>query len=130
MNTLVTVPATYDYRLVGLSVIIAIFAAYTALDMAGPVTATRGVSRLKWLIGGATAMGTGIWSMHYTGMLAFRLPRPRGVLGGTEPVVPQRFKEGVGHQSARSRADSSLASGSGQPGYSGGVPPKAGQCAW
>jgi diguanylate cyclase (GGDEF)-like protein/PAS domain S-box-containing protein len=74
MNTLVKIPATYDYRLVALSVIIAIFAAYTALDMAGRVTATRGVSRLKWLIGGATAMGTGIWSMHYTGMLAFRLP--------------------------------------------------------
>src|SRR5882672_7777549 len=74
MNTLVTIPATYDYRLVALSVIIAIFAAYTALDMAGRVTATRGASRLKWLIGGATAMGTGIWSMHYTGMLAFRLP--------------------------------------------------------
>ena len=74
MNTLVTIPVTYDYRLVALSVIVAIFAAYTALDMAGRVTATRGVSRLKWLIGGATAMGTGIWSMHYTGMLAFRLP--------------------------------------------------------
>ncbi len=74
MNTLVTIPATYDYRLVALSVVIAIFAAYTALDMAGRVTAAQGVSRLKWLIGGATAMGTGIWSMHYTGMLAYRLP--------------------------------------------------------
>lgn len=74
MNTLVTIPATYDYRLVSLSVIIAIFASYTALDLAGRVTATRDQARLAWLIGGATAMGTGIWSMHYTGMLAFRLP--------------------------------------------------------
>lgn len=74
MDTLVSIPATYDYRLVCLSVVIAIFASYTALDLAGRVTATRDQARLAWLIGGATAMGTGIWSMHYTGMLAFRLP--------------------------------------------------------
>lgn len=69
-----TIAATYDYRLVTLSVVIAIFASYVALDLAGRVTATRGFARLAWLIGGATAMGTGIWSMHYTGMLAYRLP--------------------------------------------------------
>lgn len=69
-----TILASYDYRLVALSVVIAIFASYVALDLAGRVTATRGFARLTWLIGGANAMGTGIWSMHYTGMLAFRLP--------------------------------------------------------
>ncbi len=71
---MVTIPATYDYRLVALSVVIAIFASYAALDLAGRVTATRNQARGLWLIGGAVAMGTGIWSMHYTGMLAFRLP--------------------------------------------------------
>src|SRR5258708_3847923 len=71
---MVTIPATYDYRLVALSVVIAIFASYAALDLAGRVTATRNQARGLWLIGGAIAMGTGIWSMHYTGMLAFRLP--------------------------------------------------------
>ena len=30
--------------------------------------------RQAWLTGGACAMGIGIWSMHYIGMLAFRLP--------------------------------------------------------
>lgn len=74
MNTPTAILATYDYRLVALSVVIAIFASYVALDLAGRVTATRGAARLSWLIGGATAMGTGIWAMHYTGMLAFRLP--------------------------------------------------------
>ena len=74
MNSLVTIPATYDYRLVSLSVVIAVFAFYAALNLAGRVTATQDQARLAWLIGGATAMGTGIWSMHYTGMLAFRLP--------------------------------------------------------
>ena len=27
----------------------------------------------SWLVGGATAMGLGIWAMHYIGMLALRL---------------------------------------------------------
>jgi two-component system, sensor histidine kinase and response regulator len=64
----------YDFRLVVLSVVIAILASYAALDLAGRVTAARGHIRLLWLSGGAFAMGTGIWSMHYIGMLAFRMP--------------------------------------------------------
>src|SRR5260370_3826279 len=63
----------YDYRLVALSVIIAIFASYAALELAGGTTAARGRGRLAWPTGGATAMGVGIWSMHYIGMLAFSL---------------------------------------------------------
>jgi two-component system, sensor histidine kinase and response regulator len=67
---------SYDYRLVALSVVIAILASYAALDLAGRVTSARGTARLAWLSGGATTMGIGIWSMHYVGMLAFRLPIP------------------------------------------------------
>jgi two-component system, NtrC family, sensor kinase len=74
MDPLATIPATYDYRLVVLSVAIAIFASYAALDLAGRVTASQGRARLAWLSGGAVAMGGGIWCMHYTGMLAYRLP--------------------------------------------------------
>src|ERR1700730_7127271 len=65
---------SYDYRLVAMSVVIAILASYAALDLAGRVTAARGDPRAVWLAGGATDMGLGIWSMHYIGMLAFRLP--------------------------------------------------------
>jgi NO-binding membrane sensor protein with MHYT domain len=65
---------SYDYRLVALSVVIAVLASYAALDVAGRVTSARGGIRLVWLTGGAVAMGIGIWSMHYVGMLAFRLP--------------------------------------------------------
>jgi two-component system, sensor histidine kinase and response regulator len=67
---------SYDYFLVALSVVIAILASYTALDLAGRVTAASGWLRKIWLAGGAAAMGFGIWSMHYIGMLAFRLPVP------------------------------------------------------
>jgi two-component system sensor histidine kinase/response regulator len=65
---------SYNYGLVAVSVLIAILAAYAALELAGRVTATRGFARLVWLCGGAFALGLGIWCMHYVGMEAFRLP--------------------------------------------------------
>src|SRR6201988_3465218 len=67
---------SYNYALVALSVLIAVFASYAALDLAGRVTAAGGWTRAVWLLGGACAMGTGIWSMHYIGMLACILPIP------------------------------------------------------
>jgi two-component system sensor histidine kinase/response regulator len=69
-----TLAGSYDYRLVAVSVFIALLAAYAALDLAGRVTASRGFARSLWLVGGAFALGLGIWSMHYIGMEAFLLP--------------------------------------------------------
>jgi PAS domain S-box-containing protein len=66
----------YDYRFVALSVLIAVLAAYAALDLAGRVTRAHGPARTVWLAGGAIAMGIGIWAMHYVGMEAYRLPVP------------------------------------------------------
>ncbi|HEY1469555.1 MAG TPA: MHYT domain-containing protein [Candidatus Acidoferrum sp.] len=67
---------SYNCALVALSVLIAIIASYAALDLAARVTAANGRVRAVWLVGGAVAMGTGIWSMHYIGMLAYVLPIP------------------------------------------------------
>src|SRR5580700_9410244 len=67
---------SYNHSLVAFSVLIAIVSSYAALDLAGRVTASHGWIRVFWLLGGAVAMGTGIWSMHYIGMLAFVLPVP------------------------------------------------------
>jgi PAS domain S-box-containing protein len=65
----------YDYRLVVLSVFIAVLASYAALDLAGRVNAVRdGQIRFTWFIGGSATMGLGIWAMHYVGMLALTLP--------------------------------------------------------
>ena len=64
----------YDYRLVALSVLIAMLASYAALDLGARVTATRGRVRALWLTGGSVTMGLGIWAMHYVGMLAWSLP--------------------------------------------------------
>jgi two-component system, sensor histidine kinase and response regulator len=66
----------WDYRLVVLSYVIAAFASYTALDLAGRVAATVGWFRVGWLAGGAFAMGVGIWAMHFTGMLALKMEMP------------------------------------------------------
>jgi len=70
---------TYNEVLVLFSLLVAILASYTALDMASRVTTTQGTSAARWwLAGGAMAMGLGIWSMHFVGMLAFDLPIPLG----------------------------------------------------
>jgi diguanylate cyclase (GGDEF)-like protein len=66
----------YDLRLVALSLIVAAIASYTALDVAGRVSTRQGARSWAWLLAGAFSMGTGIWSMHFIGMLAFSLPIP------------------------------------------------------
>ncbi len=68
---------TYDLWLVLLSIVVAVIASYVALDLASRVAASQGSKAARyWLNGGAISMGTGIWSMHFIGMLAFRLPIP------------------------------------------------------
>ena len=67
---------SYDYRFVLVSIFLAILASYAALDLASRIKAARGSIRSVWLTCGAAAMGLGIWSMHYIGMLAYSLPVP------------------------------------------------------
>ena len=70
--------ARYAPGLVALSYLVAAFAAYTALDFTARVRqhATLRGGALGWLAGGAAAMGSGIWGMHFIGMLAWQLPLP------------------------------------------------------
>ena len=65
---------SYDSLLVLFSLVVAILASYTTLVVAGRVATLCGRPALWWLAGGACTMGTGIWSMHFIGMLAFSLP--------------------------------------------------------
>jgi len=65
---------TYDATLVALSIIIAIAASFTALDLAGRVKAATGTAAsASWLVTAALAMGGGIWSMHFVAMLAYSM---------------------------------------------------------
>ena len=75
-HTEMVMTAGWDLRLVALSYVVAVFASYTALDLAGKVAVTSGWANRIWLAGGAFAMGTGIWAMHFTGMQAFKMPMP------------------------------------------------------
>ena len=70
------VTGTYNPHLVALSILVAAFASYTALDLGGRVAATGGVAPRMWLVPAAIAMGGGIWSMHFIAMLAFNMPTP------------------------------------------------------
>ena len=66
----------YDPALVSLSIAIAIFASYTALDLGGRVRGAAPWPRWSWVAGASLAMGGGIWSMHFVGMLALDAAMP------------------------------------------------------
>ncbi len=67
---------SYDLNLVTLSVFISILSAYTAIDLTDRLASTKGWAWMGWLIGGASSLGIGIWSMHFVGMLAVCLSGP------------------------------------------------------
>jgi diguanylate cyclase (GGDEF)-like protein len=69
-------PSVYNHWLVGLSIVVAVLVSYTALRLAARVATSEAQGSRIWLGIGAIAMGVGIWSMHFVGMLAFSLPIP------------------------------------------------------
>lgn len=65
----------YDPLLVLLSIVVACAAGLIALLIVDRMTAAKSASgRRTWHVAGAFAMGWGIWSMHFTGMLAYSVP--------------------------------------------------------
>lgn len=65
---------THDHLLVLLSLVIATFASFTALNLVNRVRESKGRVRQLWLGAAAVALGGGIWSMHFVAMLAFSMP--------------------------------------------------------
>jgi len=74
---------SFDMDLVVMSVIVAMMASYVALSLAGRVSSAEGRATRYWLVGGAVAMGVGIWSMHFIGMLSVQMP----IQLGYDPVL-------------------------------------------
>jgi PAS domain S-box-containing protein len=70
------ITTAHDPALVTLSILIAVLASYTALDLGGRVRTGTGWSGCAWIAAASVAMGGGIWSMHFIAMLAFRMPMP------------------------------------------------------
>jgi len=69
--------AAYSPFLVALSFFVAALGGYAALEVVERMASAPSPQiRRRWLAAGAAAMGSGIWSMHFIGMLAFSLPIP------------------------------------------------------
>jgi PAS domain S-box-containing protein len=64
----------HDPKLVALSILIATFASLVSLDLVERVRSSTGRLRVLWLGAAATALGGGIWSMHFIAILAFAIP--------------------------------------------------------
>lgn len=64
----------YDPVTTVLSVVLAVYTAYVALDMAKRVRSADSVLARGWMVGGGFIMGLGIWSMHFEGMVAHEWP--------------------------------------------------------
>lgn len=66
----------YNYYIVALSVGIAILVSYSALSIAAKISHEKGRSRFIWLLAGSFVMGSGVWAMHFVGMLAMHFEMP------------------------------------------------------
>lgn len=64
----------WDPALIALSFLVACLASFIALDTAGKVANIKGQMQWFWRIAGGMTMGLGIWSMHFIGMLAMKMP--------------------------------------------------------
>jgi diguanylate cyclase (GGDEF)-like protein len=60
--------------LVILSLTLAVLASFVSLELAGRIKVTYGRARAAWLVAAGTAMGGGVWSMHFIAMIALELP--------------------------------------------------------
>lgn len=67
---------SYHVGLVALSLLIAVAISCMAMQIVGIARSSGGYHRQLALVTGALALGAGIWSMHFIGMLAFRLCTP------------------------------------------------------
>ena len=68
----------YDPALVLASVVIATLSACVMLDFAKRTPTMGRLAARSMLLAGSVATGTGLWSMHFVGMLAYTLPVPLG----------------------------------------------------
>ena len=67
-------PVTYEAWLVLLSIVMAIQGAYVALSLSLQIGGATGTRRRLLLAGATVSFAVAIWTMHFVGMLAVRLP--------------------------------------------------------
>ena len=69
-------PVSYSPWLVVLSVALAIQGSYVGLSFAVQVAGAKGTRQRALLAGAAITLALGVWTMHFVGMLAERVPFP------------------------------------------------------
>lgn len=69
-------PVSYETWLVLLSIVMAIQGAYVGLSLAAQIGSAAGMRRRLMLAGAAFSFAIAIWTMHFVGMLAARMPFP------------------------------------------------------
>lgn len=69
---------SYNFPLVALSIVLATAMSFAAVRLARAQLARPTRTSAVWTAATALVLGTGIWSMHFVGMLAFQLPVPMG----------------------------------------------------
>jgi NO-binding membrane sensor protein with MHYT domain/signal transduction histidine kinase len=67
---------SFNWLIVLLSILVAIYVSYIVVGICIRIAVSNKTTALYWTIGGALSMATGIWAMHFIGMLAFSLPVP------------------------------------------------------
>jgi NO-binding membrane sensor protein with MHYT domain len=67
-------PVSYETWLVLLSIVMAIQGAYVGLSLAVQIGQASGMRRRLLLAGAAFSLAVAIWTMHFVGMLAARMP--------------------------------------------------------
>ncbi|WP_379156892.1 EAL domain-containing protein [Paenibacillus sp. sgz5001063] len=76
----------YNLWIVLLSFTLAASAAYSALNLISQASRTSGNVRRLWLLSGACVLGSGIWAIHFVGMMASPLPLEVSYQGGVAVV--------------------------------------------
>ena len=67
---------TYDYLLVGASILVSLMASFTGLTLTKGISALPESRRKMQIVMASLALGGGIWSMHFVAILAMRFPLP------------------------------------------------------
>ncbi len=80
--TQIILSVQYDWRLVALSIAVAVYASYIAFDLATRIARSQGRKEFLWTACCATVMGLGMWAAQCVLMLALVLPAKLAAFGG------------------------------------------------
>ena len=75
---MIELQGVYNPTLVYLSIVIAVLCSFIALSLVTKIADSDSAYQRYWLWSGSITLGMGIWSMHFIGMLAYRLPLSMG----------------------------------------------------